>query len=270
MMTSREHNARTRKKTVRNTIIALLGIGVIAAFNIWNVNPFRVPANVIAGSLWGLEQGLASRAQLFAELLRSKRSLALDNASLRQKNAEQENLAAVNKALEKENADLKFLLGRTDSTDRILASVLSKPNVSPYDTLVIDVGTNNGVHVGDRVIALGDFVVGFVSNVYPTTAQVTFFSSPGQKTEVKIGEAGIGATAEGRGGNNFAAALPRDTIVAKGDVVTLASFDTQVFAVVESVLSNSTDAFKTVLFKNPVNIFTIDWVEVVRSQIPTP
>ena len=268
MMISREHNARTRRRTVRNIFFIVLGIGVIVLFDIWNVNPLRVPANLLAGSVLRFEKSIASRAELFADLLRSKRSLAEENAALRQKNAEQENLAVVNKALHKENLDLKSLLGRTESQNRILASVLSKPNTSPYDTLIIDVGTNNGVHVGDRVVALGDFIIGFVSNVYTTTAQVTFYSSPGQKTQVLIGDAGIGATAEGRGGNNFAAELPRDANVAKGDIVILASFDTQVFAVVESVLSNSTDAFETVLFKNPVNIFTIDWVQVIKSGIP--
>lgn len=270
MMTSREHNARARKRTTRNIFLAILAVLVIAVFNVWNVNPFRMPANALAGGALRLESGLASRVGLFAELLQSKRSLALENAALRQKNAEQSNLAAANKALEKENTDLKFLLGRTNSTNRILASVLSKPDVSPYDTLIIDVGTNDGVHVGDKVVADGDFVVGFVSNVYPSTAQVTFYSSPGQKTQVLIGDAGIGATAEGRGANNFAAQLPRDIKIAKGDIVTLASFNTQVFAVVKDITSNSTDAFQTILFNNPVNIFTLGWVEVVRSEAQTP
>ena len=40
----------------------------------------------------------------------------------------------------KENKELKAILGRVSNQRAILATVLSRPNNSPYDTLIIDIG----------------------------------------------------------------------------------------------------------------------------------
>src|SRR3989344_1784447 len=50
-----------------------------------------------------------------------------------------------------ETQNLKAHFGRTTSSNRILAFVLSKPPQSPYDTLVLDVGSEDGIAVSDKV-----------------------------------------------------------------------------------------------------------------------
>src|SRR3989344_3718967 len=44
--------------------------------------------------------------------------------------------------------------GKNEKVKMILSAILSKPNQSPYDTLIIDTGTNRGVKTGNIVFAL--------------------------------------------------------------------------------------------------------------------
>ena len=205
----------------------------------------------------------------FYSLLRSKKSLVLENNKLKQNLLSVEHQGISLEAVRAENSELKQMLGRDIDVNTILGSVLSRPNTSPYDTLIIDIGSKDGLHVGDQVVALGDFVVGFVSKVFTNTAQVTFYSSPGIKTNVLIGKNNIPASAEGRGANNFIVRLPRDIEVEKDDIVTLSHFDTQIFGVVEEIFRTSTDAFQIVLFNNPVNVFNTKWVQIIKSTGPS-
>lgn len=267
-MISRQQYKRTRKTFLTRIALIALFITAVVVLNVFGSNPFSRTAYFIAAPFLAGEQMLAGNTLSFLSLLKSKQALYEENQTLRTRLGEMEYLAIKNTALEMENKELTFLLGRKKEETTALARVISRPNVSPYDTAIIDIGSQRGIHVGDRVVALGDFLVGFVSRVYTNSAQVTFYSSPGQKTNILIGESATPASAEGRGANNFMARLPRDTDVAKDDIVVLSDAPGQIFGVVEKVNRNSTDAFQTVLFTNPVSVFSIKWVEVILSDGP--
>jgi cell shape-determining protein MreC len=160
---------------------------------------------------------------------------------------------------------LKELLGRTVFTNTILGAVLVRPNVSLYDTFVIDIGAREGISVGDLIVVSGDTIMGTISEVYNTTSKVKLFSTPGEITRVTIGASAISADAEGRGGGNFQAKLPRDVDVEEGDSVIMPGITQKLFGVVEKVVSNPTDPFKTILFKNPINSAEIEWVQVITK-----
>ena len=262
----RAQHKRARKSALQKTIFAVIFLGLIGLLNYFAVNPFSRISTSVSSVVWTAKEQTQRELNDFYALLRSKQGLVLENNKLTQELLDQEHTNVSLEALRIENDELKHLLGRTSEKELILGAVISRPYTSPYDTLVIDIGSEDGVGVGAQVMALGDFVVGFVTTVFPQTSQVTFYSSPGVKTNILIGEQRIPATAEGRGGNNFITQLPRDSEVAVGDVVTLSHFDTQVFAVVEEVIRSSTDAFQTVLFKNPVNIFNTKWIQVVVPE----
>ncbi|MEK7104969.1 MAG: hypothetical protein AAB868_02930, partial [Patescibacteria group bacterium] len=90
----------------------------------------------------------------------SKNSLFLENEDLKSKLAEQEaRISNYNSVLD-ENLKIKETLGRlpaqagkTEKANMVLAGILSKPNQSPYDTLVVDVGVKNGIVSGQKVFA---------------------------------------------------------------------------------------------------------------------
>ncbi len=261
----RAQRKRARKSTLQKALFAILFLGIIGLFNVFQINPFSGVSHSVAAVIWQAKEGTQRELNDFYQLFRSKQSLVEENRRLEQRLVDQEYLWISERALRQENEELKGMLGRDIEESTILGSVLSRPDTSLYDTLIIDVGAEDNVHVGDQVVALGDFVIGFVSKVFRNTSQVTFYSSPGVKTNIFIGEENIPATAEGRGANNFVVQVPRDVEVEENDIVTLAHFDTQVFAVVDTVIGDSADAFKTLLFSNPVNVFNIKWVQVITS-----
>ena len=261
----RAQHKRARKSAFQKTMFAVLFLGSIGLLNYFNVNPFSNVSHGAASSVWKVKEGTQRELNDFYSLFRSKQSLVLENNKLEQSLLEKEHLDISIQALRSENRELKQMLNRDIEESSVMGAVLSRPNTSPYDTLIIDIGAESDVHVGDKVVALGDFVVGFISKVFRNTSQVTLYSSPGIKTNVLIGESNIPASAEGRGANNFVVQLPRDTEVVAGDIVVLSDFDTQIFGQVQKIERTSTDAFQLVYFTNPINVFNTKWVQIITQ-----
>lgn len=170
-------------------------------------------------------------------------------------------------ALKKENAELKELFGRRrEEHGGVLAAVLSKPPIAPYDMVFIDAGEEDGIAVGDFVSGYGETIIGRVAVVSRGTARVKLFSSPGEKFEVIAGKANVSAEAEGLGGGNFRIRLPRGVDISEGDPVIIPSATTQVAGVVSVVRFAPNDPFQDVLFKSTVNMFELRWVEVIPKD----
>lgn len=193
----------------------------------------------------------------------SKKTLYLGNEDLKlQLNELQGKLANYNSILD-ENIKIKEILGRkNENTPMILSGILSRPNQSPYDTLIIDAGEKQGVVAGSLVFAFGDVPVGRVRLVYTNSSKVVLFSNPGEKTEVLISGKDIFMQLVGRGGGNFEMTLLRDFNLPKGSEVVLPGITPHVVAVVETIISDPRDAFQKALLVSPVNIQELKFVEI--------
>lgn len=193
----------------------------------------------------------------------SKNSLDKENENLKlELNKAKARMSNYNSVLG-ENINLKEILGRKgEKVSLILAAILSKPNQSPYDTLVIDAGTKQGIKVGNIVFALGNVPIGRTSDVYPDSSKVVLFSNSGEKTQGVV--SGIFIEIVGRGGGNFEMILPRDFVPAKGDQVVLPGITPYVLGKVETILSDPRDPFIKALLASPVNIQELKFVEVEK------
>jgi cell shape-determining protein MreC len=201
----------------------------------------------------------------------SKDSLYLENENLKLQLNENKALMSNYNSLLADNTNLREILGRKDEKmPMILGTILSKPNQSLYDTVVIDAGAKEGLKVGDMVFALGHSLtgealgtvpIGRVSNVYPNSSKIILFSNSGEKTQVVIGN-NIFMEVIGRGGGNFEMILPRNLTLAKGDQVVLPGIVSRVLAVVETIISDPRDPFIKALLTSPVNIQELKFVEV--------
>ncbi len=192
----------------------------------------------------------------------SRKELYLENKELK---AQVESMAAKisdRDLLRKENEELKGMLGRGNDRARVLAVVLAKPNQTPYDTLIIDVGEKHGVKK-DNIVVSENVVVGKIEEVFQTSSKVVLFSTVDQEQTVSVGYENISAQAIGLGGGNFEIQLPKNTDVSVGDTIYLPDIEPRIFGVVERIESGTTDAFERVLFRLPVNPFTISKVEVI-------
>ncbi len=206
----------------------------------------------------------------FGSFFISKNSLYLQNQNLQsQLNEERAKMSNYNSLLE-DNASLKEILNRKDvKTNMVLSVILSKPNQSPFDTLIIDAGIKQGLQIGNMVFAFGNVPIGRVGLVYENSSKVILFSNVGEKTQAMISGKLALSTGEnifleliGRGGGNFEMILPRDFTPAKGDQVILPSINSYVFAIVETIISDPRDSFTKALLVSPVNIQELKFVEV--------
>jgi len=172
-------------------------------------------------------------------------------------------------ALYQENLDLKARLGRPGiAPARILGAVLLRPPATPYDTLVIDAGAEEGVALGDYVSAGGSALVGTVSEVYAHAARVQLFSAPGQKYNALL-RGSIPLNIEGQGGGSMVAQVPSGTAVSAGDTALVPGIAGGLAARVTQV--DKTEAsFVTIYFQLPANIFTLRFVEVWKQTPHDP
>lgn len=202
-----------------------------------------------------------------ASIFVSKNFVEAENQKLRDQLAGVQVAIDRDKLLTQENMQLKELLGRHSSSSSILATVLAKPPMSFYDTIVVDVGFSDSVTAGDIVLALGSVPIGVVHAVQPHTSTVHLFSSSGQKVEVRVGK-NTQTFAEAQGGGNFLVKLPKGTVVAEGDPISAPGIGAEIFGHVESIDTNENDPFIYVRFCLPVNMSELHFLQIDRTIIP--
>ena len=164
-----------------------------------------------------------------------------------------------------ENTNLKEILGRKDlKKNMILSAILSKPNQSPYDTLIIDAGESQGIKMGNTVFAGGNIPIGRIAETYANSSKVILFSTAGERTQAVIGEKSVFMELVGRGGGNFEIIMPRDFVLKSGEQAIMPGIHPYLLAVVETVISDPRDPFTKALLVSPVNIQEIKFVEVAE------
>ncbi len=217
--------------------------------------------------LWLIKNNINSFFSNNVNILNSKNNLIRENYILHQQILDNNNKQTLFEIVKKENDDLKSILNRNVNNKKLLLGViLVKPFFSAYDTLIIDIGTAEGLRVGDKVLADGVTFIGYVSEVYDNTSKVVLYSSSGEKIKVLIGANNIEKEAVGLGNGNFKIEIPREIDVKEGDSISIPSISSNIFGVVEKIVYKESDAFQNIIFKNSVNIAELKWVEVLVSN----
>lgn len=251
----------------RKKIFVALAI-VIAGVFILAVTPLRTivshGAYRIAPYLWNAGNTAADTGENFFESFASKRSLAEENDRLRKEVARMQTQVLDRNLLEEKVIAMEESLGRAGSDDRVVARVLAGPGRSPYDTLVVDAGEEQGIERGDYVAYAGAGVIGTIDEVYSWTAKVKLFSFPGEQTPVLAGEQAVPGTAEGRGMGNFEVRIPRGSPVLAGDMMMIPG-KSLILGIVGAVIENDALPFMRVLFTTPFNIAEIQTVEILKT-----
>ena len=81
-----------------------------------------------------------------------------------------------------------------------------------------------------------------------------------------IGETNISAEAIGRGAGNFIIKAPKEVAVTQGDIIRLPNLNPKFFGTVQDVEQTVTSTFQLILFRLPVNINNLRWVEIVKNE----
>jgi len=263
-MNYRRNHTKRNILTTSLLVLALVAVVYWAGGAIAHGVSGAVQAMVVP-FLRGSDRISQEAALLSDSLFSSKKTLAEENEQLRTELAELQLKEFSKDILLQENKELKELLGRGTEKDKgILATILTRGTMSPYDTFVIDLGSES-VAEGDRVFAGGVFAIGEVSRVYSNSAVVKLFSASGTRFDVLVGDGNVAAVAEGHGGQNFFIQLPRGSDVAEGDLVIVPDMNIAMLGVVEHIDRDPNASFDEVFFKSPVNIQELKWVTIQHS-----
>lgn len=269
MMMNRFLQQRKKKNKFIPTPFVTVVIFFVFAFagiNFFFPNTLTGFTHTVARPLWTLQNVVVATTVDTFNLIQSKQQLILENKNLSNQLQEMYIRARASSFLFEENRALKDLLGRHVEENTIIASVLTRPNVSAYDTFIVDVGRSLGVENGNYVIVPGGIIIGLVGEVFNTTAIIKSFSTPGEEVSVVMGSQRVAAIATGMGGGNFVVELPRDIGVEEGDNIIMPGISPKLFGVVEKIIADTTQPFQTILFKNPVNIAELKWVQILSTE----
>lgn len=224
-------------------------------------------ADFLARPLWGATASFWEFTTSARAYLSSKDALLRENLSLKESLYDLSEKTYQYALLGAENQELKTVLGRqNDGRSLVLAAVLARPPVTEYDTLVIDLGSDDGIEVGMRVLMNGTFTIGEVVRTYRHSALVSLYSTNGYELEVDIGTSSIPAIAKGSGGGSFVTSVPRGTEISAGDGVRVPGIADDFIGTVEMVDAPPNSSFSTVYLSLPVNYHELRYVYVAVPQ----
>ena len=191
-------------------------------------------ASFVFSPVIAVESWFHSSTSAVPSYFRDRNSLLATQSALEAELEEIKTTSFTVDRLLKENEELKSLLGSDDAL-RIAASAIGRPTDLPYDVLVIDKGSEDGV-INNAPIFIGkDQVIGFVAEVYSHTAVVTLVTTPGFESTVYIYGPNIYTTAIGIGGGSLQVRVPQGITLEIGNVVVMPSFDAGVYGEISSV-----------------------------------
>lgn len=181
-------------------------------------------------------------------------------------NANNAILIEQNAALAARAADLQRLLGeRAEPARGIVAAVVSRPPMSPYDTLLLDQGSDAGVKVGAVVSGPGGTPIGSITSVERSSSRALLYSAPGFSSVAWVGEERLAITLTGSGGGAFDAVAPKEALINVGDAVYLSNS-----LRIGTVLRLDSDAAtpSVILRVQPAaNLFSLTWVSVAPDAL---
>jgi cell shape-determining protein MreC len=249
-----------RKKTLKLIFILMFFIVLVS---LGLLNFLGKIFNGFGLHVWNLNNIARQELNNLNYLTKTKLSVFRENENLTEEIGILRNKMIDYELLIEENNKLKEVLNRIpENYSFTLANILTKPSQSIYDSIIIDIGKDKGVSVGDSVYADSKIPVGLVTEVYDKTSLVTLFSSPDQKTEGYIENSNATVTLVGRGGGNFEMIVPVDLTVLSGDIILIPNSSIEIIAIVDNVISKPNEPIKKVILHSPVNVENLKWVQV--------
>jgi rod shape-determining protein MreC len=252
-----------RNKKLRNTFLIIFILFLIFYFNKPIAKVLGTFTHTVLRPVLVFGNNASTRLHNLGSYFASKNTLLKENDTLKEEKLSLESKLVNYQSIENENKSLKELLGRLgENNSYILATILAKPNVTLFDTLLLDVGELDKVSVGDIVFAYGNIPLGKISEVYSHTSKVTLFSNAGEKTNAIISSTNTYIDLIGRGGGNFEIILPRDFTVSEGENILLPDLNNYLIAKVVSTISDARDSYQKALLISPVNIQQLKFVQI--------
>lgn len=200
-------------------------------------------------------------------LLTDKQRLLEENSKLRNE-IERLSLSLSDfEAVIAENEMLRRELGIKPEGNFISAVIVARPPQIPFDTILIDRGSADGVKVGDLVFASRKNAIGRIEKVQKGSSVVLLYSKAGLSQSAFISRTNMLIQIEGGGGGSILARTPIDLDIIVGDVISADSLGANI-AVVESVEEDKVLGIKNVIMSLSANPSVLRMVFLVNSESP--
>jgi len=217
----------------------------------------------VLAPVWNLGSALSAGVGSSATVFTSEAQQQAERAELI---ARTDKLTAENAVLAARLSDLTRLLGtRTEPVAGIVAGVIARPPVSPYDVLILDAGTNAGVKVGARVEGVGGIPIGTIAATTNTSARVLLYSTPGMITSAWLGEERLPLEVTGVGSGAFRASVAREVVVQEGDLLYFAGPGAVPSGIVVDASTDPSDTKTRLQIRPYANPFSITWVTITHA-----
>jgi len=252
---------RRRSGLLSGNALWFVGLVVVVAILLLLLRVFLPNAlTAVARPFWTLGTSGTSAAQNISSSFQSNASLAADRDRLMQDNA---SLTESNRVLGVKVADLEKLSGAKEPVaETIVAGVLARPPVSPYDMLVVGAGAKSGVVAGALVYGPGGVPLGTIDTVSPDEARVGLYSAPGRTTDGWIGDAHTPLTITGEGGGSFIATIPHDAGITVGAVVSVPGPGALPMGSVVKVDADPSSPRDTLHIQPYINLYSLTWINI--------
>lgn len=264
-MTSSEfsHRSSHGAKAGRRRLLAMTALVVVLiVLDLITGGAVRSLVRSATSSLWaGTERARSSIAH--TGYFSSRRSLAEDNAALRNDNTSLREKAAAHDVLLAENEQLRAALGLAQNRRGITAPIVSSFRSSPYGSFIVGLGRSDLIAVGDLVVTEGGFVVGVVSDVQAKTSAIEGVFSAGKVTDALIG--GTAVVLTGDGGGNAHTEVPRGVDVSEGQSVISLAHGGRALGIVGRIESSPTSPDQKIFVRLPVNLTSLRYVFVLHA-----
>lgn len=226
-----------RTSPIKKRIGAILIVGCIAALLVF-IAPRLLAgvASVVAAPVQKTKTWLAESSGNLPLYFRDRQELIEENLSLQEKLAVWHGKEHSLELLERENDKLRSLLGEFGEK-RVVAGIIGRPNALPYDVIVIDKGSTDGVILDAPVYIGDDRVIGIVQKVFADSAVVELITTPGFSTSVFVIGPDIYTTAVGLGGGQLRIGVPQGIPLAQGDPVVIPSVRSGIYGTISHIES---------------------------------
>lgn len=252
-------------RKARKTWIFIFAIFALLGATNGNARSFAVKTIVGAASPFFKFAGLAvEKKDGIFFLFRNKQFLDEELNFLKEKNIELENEKILLESVRKENEELKILLSRPDKKSYILGSIISRPPQSPYDMIVIDAGSDNGVKQGMKAVAYGSILLGHAAEVFPGASKIKLVSYPGEETNLIIENAKISAIGLGLGGGNIEVKIPSSVKIDSGDKIITEGNLHYILGTADKIEADALNPFQKIIFRMPVNLNELQKIGIER------
>ncbi len=225
---------------------------------------------------------------VFAPVFRASDSLSMESRALVSIFSDKAKLASEIEKLAGENAELALqnqsLIKKFESLSKlavsaggIAAGVVARPPASPYDTLVLAKGSDDGIALGMMAFAVpagrqgeGGPPIGVISSVSNNFSRATLFSAPGMTMNGWIGKNNLPLAINGAGAGAMNASVSRSAGITAGDIVYAPGPGMLPVGIVVRVDSDPTSPSVTLRIMPALNLFSVAWVVIRDTGISLP